>query len=92
MAERTGVEGYIRQQQAVMSRADTRDDLRRFGCPTLVLCGREDAITPLPMSMEMAELIPDARLTVIESCGHLSTLEKPHEVNAALRAWLRSSC
>ena len=92
MAERTGVEGYIRQQQAVMSRADTRDDLRRFGCPTLVLCGREDAITPLPMSVEMTELIPDARLTVIESCGHLSTLEKPHEVNAALRAWLRSSC
>jgi pimeloyl-ACP methyl ester carboxylesterase len=92
MAERTGVEGYIRQQQAVMSRADTREDLKRFGCPTLVLCGREDAITPLAMSIEMAELIPDARLTVIENCGHLSTLEKPHEVNAALRAWLQSSC
>jgi pimeloyl-ACP methyl ester carboxylesterase len=92
MAERTGVEGYVRQQQAVMARADTRDDLRRFHCPTLVVCGRQDAITPLPMSVEMAELVPDARLAVIEDCGHLSTLEKPREVNAALRAWLLMSC
>ena len=92
MAERTGVEGYIRQQHAVMARADTRDALRRFRCPTLVLCGREDAITPLPMSMEMVELVPDARLAVIEGCGHLSTLEKPREVNAALRTWLLMSC
>jgi len=92
MAERTGVEGYIRQQQAVMARADTREELRGFHCPTLILCGREDAITPLPMSIEMVELVPDARLAVIEGCGHLSTLEKPHEVNAALRAWLQSSC
>jgi pimeloyl-ACP methyl ester carboxylesterase len=92
MAERTGVEGYIRQQHAVMGRPDAREDLRSFVCPTLVLCGREDAITPLPMSVEMTELIPDARLTVIEGCGHLSTLEKPHEVNAALRAWLRGGC
>jgi pimeloyl-ACP methyl ester carboxylesterase/uncharacterized protein (DUF1330 family) len=89
MAERTGVEDYIRQQHAIIGRPDARDDLRSFACPTLVLCGREDAITPLPMSVEMTELIPDARLTVIEHCGHLSTLEKPHEVNVALRAWLR---
>ena len=62
--------------------------LRRFRCPTLVLCGREDALTPLEMPIEMARLIPDARLVIIEQCGHLSTLERPHEVNAALRAWL----
>ena len=92
MAERTGVEGYVRQQRAVMARADTRDDLRRFHCPTLVVCGRQDAITPLAMSVEMAELVPDARLAVIEDCGHLSTLEKPREVNAALRTWLLMSC
>jgi pimeloyl-ACP methyl ester carboxylesterase len=54
------------------------------------LCGRDDAITPLPMSIEMAELIPGAQLAVIDECGHLSTLEKPREVNAALRAWLRA--
>lgn len=89
MAERTGVEAYIRQQRAVMSRPDTRAELGRFHCPALVLCGRQDAITPLPMSIEMAELIPGARLAIIEQCGHLSTLERPPEVNAALREWLQ---
>lgn len=88
MADRTGVEGYVRQQQAIMSRVDAREDLRRFDCPTLVLCGRQDAITPLAMSMEMVDLLPNASLSIIEDCGHLSTLEKPREVNAALRAWL----
>jgi pimeloyl-ACP methyl ester carboxylesterase len=44
------------------------------------------------MSREMVELVPDARLAVIEDCGHLSTLEKPREVNAALRGWLQMSC
>ncbi len=89
MAEHVGIDSYVRQQQAVMSRPDPRETLRAITCPTLVLCGREDAITPLPMSIEMAELIPGAQLAVIEECGHLSTLEKPREVNAALRAWLR---
>jgi pimeloyl-ACP methyl ester carboxylesterase len=87
MAEHIGVDAYIRQQQAVMSRPDAAQTLRRLACPTLVLCGREDLITPLEMSNEMVALIPDARLAVIEDCGHLSTLEKPHEVIAALRAW-----
>jgi pimeloyl-ACP methyl ester carboxylesterase len=91
MAERVGVEGYVRQQQAVMSRADSREDLRRLRCPTLVLCGREDAVTPLPMSEEMVALIPNARLAVIEECGHLPTLEQPDAVDAALQAWLRDA-
>ena len=90
MAERTGVEGYILQQTAIMSRPDSRPDLPRIGVPTLVLCGREDALTPLDLHEEMAALIPGAKLAVIEKCGHLSTLERPIEVNAALRAWLDS--
>jgi len=91
MAERTGVEAYIRQQHAVMSRPDARETLGGCQCPTLVLCGRQDLITPLEMSLEMVALLPDAQLTVIEDCGHLSTLEKPREVNTALQAWLEAS-
>jgi len=53
-----------------------------------VLCGRQDALTPLARHEEMAAGIKGARLEVIEDCGHLSTLEKPAEVNAALRRWL----
>ncbi|MEX0958344.1 MAG: alpha/beta fold hydrolase [Burkholderiales bacterium] len=88
MADRTGVEGYVRQQKAIMSRADGRFDLRKVRAPTLVLCGRQDAITSLEMHEEMASIIPGAKLVVIEDCGHLSTLERPDEVNAALRDWL----
>jgi pimeloyl-ACP methyl ester carboxylesterase len=88
MAERVGVEAYLRNQQAIMSRPDFRSELRRISCPTLVLCGREDALTRLEMHEEMARLIPTARLVIIEQCGHLSTLERPTEVNTALCNWL----
>ena len=88
MAQRTGVEAYSRQQAAIVSRRDFRPGLRHVDVPTLVLCGREDQITPLSASEEMAAAIPGARLAVLEACGHMSTLELPAEVNAELRAWL----
>jgi pimeloyl-ACP methyl ester carboxylesterase len=88
MAERIGVEGYLRQQNAIISRPDFRPDLGRIECPTLVMCGRQDVLTPLERHEEIAQLIPTARLVIIEQCGHLSTLERPYEVNVALRDWL----
>jgi pimeloyl-ACP methyl ester carboxylesterase len=88
MAERVGVAAYLRQQTAIIARPDFRASLASIRCPTLVLCGREDALTPLAFHEEIAAAIPGAELTVIESCGHLSTLERPEEVNAALGAWL----
>jgi len=90
MAERTGVEGYVRQQTAIMSRADFRRDVSQITCPTLVLCGRQDLLTPLEMQEELVRLIPTASLAVVEDCGHLSTLERPAEVNAVLRGWLEN--
>lgn len=90
MADRIGVEGYVRQQRAIMSRADSRFDLRKVRAPTLVLCGREDAITSLDMHEEIASIVPGAILEVIDACGHLSALERPAQVNAALRRWLRA--
>ncbi len=88
MAESVGSEAFVRQENAIIRRPDSREDLKNIACPTLVLCGREDALTPLPLHEEMASLIPDARLRVIQGCGHLSTLERPEEVSAALREWL----
>lgn len=89
MAERTGVEAYARQQAAIISRRDFRPHLRHVDVPTLVLCGRQDQITPLDCSEEMAAAVPDARLVVLEDCGHMSTLERPEAVNEALRQWLQ---
>lgn len=88
MAERTGVEVYARQQRAIVSRRDFRPLLRHVDVPTLVLCGRDDQITPLICSEEMAAAIPAAELVVIEDCGHMATLEAPAAVNAAMRRWL----
>ena len=88
MAEAVGPEGFVRQEKAIIGRPDGRGELPRISCPTLVLCGREDALTPLRLHEEMTSLVPDSRLVVIEGCGHLSTLERPEEVTKSLRAWL----
>jgi pimeloyl-ACP methyl ester carboxylesterase len=90
MAQRVGRDGYLRQQNAVMGRPDGREALKRIAVATLVLCGRDDQATPLKLHEEMAALIPDAHLVVVERCGHMSTLEKPAEVNGAMRQWLIS--
>jgi len=88
MAARIGRDAFLRQQRAIMGRIDGREDLRRVACPTLILCGAEDALTPPKVHREMAERIPHARLVIVENCGHLSTLERPEEVTAAMREWL----
>ena len=88
MAERTGIEAYIRQQNAIIARPDYRPLLPTIASPTLVLCGRQDRLTSLDNSEQMVAAIPNAKLAVIEECGHMSTLERPEEVNRALREWL----
>ncbi|HKX09797.1 MAG TPA: alpha/beta fold hydrolase, partial [Stellaceae bacterium] len=90
MAERVGKEAFLRQQKAIMGRPDGREDLRRIACPTLVLCGRQDALTPPALHEEIAGLVAGAKLVVVEDCGHLSTLEKPATVTAAMRQWLQA--
>ncbi len=90
MAERVGREAFLRQQVAIMTRPDSRRDLGAIHCPTLVLCGRQDALTPLAVHEEMAEKIPRATLVVVEDCGHLAPLEQPHAVSAVIRYWLGS--
>ncbi len=91
MADAVGLEAFVRQEEAIIGRPDSRETLSGIACPTLVLCGREDALTPLPLHEEMASLIPGSRLRVVEKCGHLSTLERPEAVTAALREWLETA-
>ncbi len=91
MASRTGVDSFVRQQTAITARRDSRADLPNFRIPSLVLCGRQDVLTSLAMHEEMAVLLPNAELVVIEECGHLSTLERPDEVTSAMRRWLKRS-
>lgn len=88
MGEDTGTEVFKRQQAAIIGRPDSRPMLAGISVPTLVLVGREDVLTPLELSQEMADGIPGARLEIVPDCGHLSTMERPEAVNRALRAWL----
>jgi pimeloyl-ACP methyl ester carboxylesterase len=81
-------DAFIRQERAIMSRPDSLGLLASINCPALALCGRQDALTPLARHEEIAAGIEGARLEIIEDCGHLSTLERPAEVNSALRRWL----
>lgn len=88
MAEATGTGGFARQQTAIAARPDSRPTLAAIRCPTLVLVGAEDQLTPPPLAEEIAQGIPGARLAVIPGAGHLSTLEAPEAVNDALNGWL----
>jgi pimeloyl-ACP methyl ester carboxylesterase len=88
MTARVGRDTFLRQQTAIIGRIDSRPGLSRIQCPTLVLCGREDRATPVELHREIAADIPNARLIVVPECGHLSPLERPETVNAALRGWL----
>jgi pimeloyl-ACP methyl ester carboxylesterase len=91
MAHSVGPAAFERQQKAIMGRIDSRTFLPRIQCPTLVLCGREDTLTPVELHEEMAAAIPNARLVVIEHCGHLSALEQAQQVSESLAAWLASA-
>jgi len=88
MAKNTGKDAFIRQERAIISRADSLPLLPRIACPTLVMCGRQDALIPLARHEEMAAQVPGARLEIVEECGHLSTMERPAETSAALARWL----
>lgn len=88
MATGLGSEVFARQQRAIMSRIDSRPTLAGIKCPTLVVCGRQDALIPLEVQQELAAAIPGARLEILERCGHLAPLEQADEVAQILRDWL----
>jgi pimeloyl-ACP methyl ester carboxylesterase len=88
MAEETGAEAFLRQQKAIMTRPDMRPLLASIACPTLVLVGDGDELTPPQLSEEIAAGIAGSRLVAVADCGHLSTMERPDAVNGALVEWM----
>lgn len=86
-----GAEVYIRQSRAMQRRRDQQVVLRKCKVPALVLCGAHDDLYPVKRHEFMAELIPHAKLVVLERSGHLPPLEQPAETTAALRDWMRRS-
>jgi len=89
MADEVGVEGFARQQLANVGRADSRPTLAAIRCPTMVLVGEQDGVTPPERAQEIAAGIAGARLVIIPECGHMSAAEQPEKVTAALLGFLR---
>jgi pimeloyl-ACP methyl ester carboxylesterase len=88
MGDQVGPDAFIHQLEAIMTRNDARPVLASIKCPTLVLTSDSDNAVPNKASFAMAEAIPGAKLVIIPECGHLSPLEQPDMLTAALRDWL----
>ena len=88
MADDVGVEGFGRQQEAIITRADNRAFLHQITCPTLIVVGAQDQLTPPKVAAEMADGISAAELEIVPECGHLSTLERPDVVTELMKKWL----
>ena len=89
MAADHGPEVFTRQVRALQRRRDQQPTLRRCKVPALVLCGAQDALTPVKRHSFLADLIPYANLEVIDGAGHLPPLEAPAATIAALEGWLK---
>ena len=88
MALDLGVDVFVRQSQALRDRTDRQDLLRSLRMKTLVLCGREDRLCPVERHVLIQGLVTGSSLEVIDSAGHLPTLEQPAPTTAALLRWL----
>lgn len=91
MANDLGAAAFINQSHALRDRSDQTETLRKVDCPALVLCGIQDRLCPVLTHQTMADLIPHATLEIIDDAGHLPTLEKPSQTNAAIARWLERS-
>ncbi|MFC4311827.1 alpha/beta fold hydrolase [Steroidobacter flavus] len=88
MVERKTPEIFAAQIRALLARPNAMEQLLAIDCPTLVACGRQDSWSPLSQHLQMAVIVRGARLRIIEESGHMSTLEQPGAVTAALAEWL----
>jgi pimeloyl-ACP methyl ester carboxylesterase len=79
---------FAAQEHALLSRPDATPVLEQIRCPALLLCGREDGWSGPAQHAAMSEKIKGSQLVTVPDCGHMSTMEQPAAVSAALREWL----
>jgi pimeloyl-ACP methyl ester carboxylesterase len=88
MIARATIAQFDAQIRALLARPDRTDLLASLRVPTLVLCGHDDKWSPLARHVEMARLVRGSQLVDVPDCGHMSTMERPEAITAALLAWL----
>lgn len=88
MGKAVGKEAFLRQQQSIIDRPDSRPTLAGIRIPTLIVVGAQDQPTPPAEAELMHAGIQDSHLVVLDDCGHLPPLELPERTSALLREWL----
>jgi 3-oxoadipate enol-lactonase len=91
MVEGARVAGIVAALEALMARPDSTPDLARITCPTLVIVGEEDLITPIADAATLQNHIGRSRLVILPEAGHLSSLEAPDGFTLALSDFLTSN-
>jgi pimeloyl-ACP methyl ester carboxylesterase len=89
MLARSDTDSFAAQIDALLSRPDAEPVLRAMRCPLLLLCGQQDSWSPPERHRAMQALVPGARLRLVDQCGHMSPMEQPQAISAALVAWLK---
>lgn len=88
----TNPRGIAAAARGMAERPDMTASLDEIRCPTLVVVGRNDVISPPAEMRGMVEAIPGAKFVEIPEAGHMAPLENPAAVNAAIRTFLSASC
>lgn len=83
--------GIANALRGMALRPDSTDLLSQITCPTLIITGEEDTITPLADAQLMAERISNAQIFTIPRAAHLSNLEQPEAFNQRLVAFLEEN-
>ncbi len=91
MMRRASVDGLVDALDALMTRSDSTPTLETITVPTLVLCGEEDALTPVAESRALHAAIAGSSLGILPGAGHVSNLEEPTGFNGLLSAFLTAT-
>ena len=86
MTRRIGAQAYVRQNEAVLARADLRPVLATITAPTLVVVGAKDTMTPVAFAEEIRGGITGAELHIVPDCGHLPPIETPQVMADLLKS------
>lgn len=90
MFGRKSPEIFAAQVTALLNRPDATPVLSQIRCRTLVLCGREDAWSPVARHRNIAGRIFASKLVIVENCGHMAPMEQPEAVTAAMTHWFEN--
>jgi 3-oxoadipate enol-lactonase len=88
MLARTPKDGYVAACRAI-SKADLTEGAKKISVPTTVIVGDQDLATPPDLARELAGLVPNAKLEIIQGAGHLPCIEKPDVLRALIEAHLQ---